>query len=44
MAKLLGIHHDTVKRHIMKALKMLRDKYAGKSLDDIATDFEPETY
>ena len=44
VAKLLRIHHDTVKRHIMKALKMLRDKYAGKSLDDIATDFEPETY
>ena len=44
VAKLLGIHHDTEKRHIMKALKMLRDKYAGKSLDDIATDFEPETY
>jgi hypothetical protein len=28
----------------MKALKILRDKYAGKSPDDIATDFEPETY
>lgn len=34
----MHIHHDTVKRHVMKALKNLRTKFSGKNPDDIATD------
>lgn len=35
----MHIHHDTVKRHVSKALKILRAKFSGKNPDDIATDF-----
>lgn len=34
----MHIHHDTVKRHVMKALKILRKKFSGKNPEDLATD------
>lgn len=34
----MHIHHDTVKRHVMKALRTLREKFSGKNPYDLATD------
>lgn len=37
VAEQLHIHHDTVKRHVMKALKLLRCKFAKKNIYPPAT-------
>ncbi len=38
VAEQLHIHHDTVKRHVMKALKLLRGKFAPKNVYPPATE------
>lgn len=34
----MHIHHDTVKRHVMKALKLLRSKFGQKNPAELATE------
>lgn len=38
VAQELHIHHDTVKRHVMKALKLLRSKFGEKKIFPSATN------
>ncbi|AGB29312.1 RNA polymerase sigma factor, sigma-70 family [Prevotella dentalis DSM 3688] len=40
VAATLGVHHDTVKRHVMRALKLLRARFGEKSPDEVATESE----
>lgn len=41
VASQLHIHHDTVKRHVMKALKLLRSKYGRRNPSVHAPESEP---
>ena len=40
VAQGMNMSHDQVKRHISKALRLLREKFGGTNPDDIASDFD----
>lgn len=40
VAEEMHLSHDMVKRHISKALCILREKFGGKNPDDIVSDFD----
>ncbi|MGN1255428.1 MAG: sigma-70 family RNA polymerase sigma factor [Prevotella sp.] len=40
VAQEMHLSHDMVKRHVSKALRILREKFGGKNPDDIVSDFD----
>lgn len=40
VAEQMGISPDTVKKHIIKSLKLLREAFAGKNMEDFVPDFD----